>query len=42
LAIGQAMGAQRLIETASQGACRPLHVKTETAVADAQGGFERY
>ena len=28
LAIGQAMGAQHFIETASEGARRPLHVKT--------------
>lgn len=41
LAVGQCDGAQRLIEAASQGAGRPLHMKTEAAVVHVQRGFER-
>jgi len=41
LAVGQAYGAQRLIEAASQSARCPLDMKTETTVANAQGSFER-
>lgn len=41
LAVGQADRAQRLIEAASQGTRRPLHMQTQTAVANAQSSFKR-
>ena len=41
LAVGQTEGAERFIEATCQGARRPLHVKTETAVTNAWSGFER-
>lgn len=41
LAVGEAQGAERFVETARQGTRRALDIETEAAVADPECGFKR-